>query len=66
MSYNVDYLLASFTSAFNLRYYTDKLGWQARTGIKVIKWKEAWPDEAIHVKFCRQDMVRSSQGALCE
>ena len=33
----------------------------------VIKWKGAWPDEAIHVKkFCGQDVVRRSQGALCE
>ena len=31
----------------------------------VIKWKGAWPEEAIHVNFCGQDVVRLSQGALC-
>ena len=34
-----------------LRYCTDELGWRVRTGIKVIEWKRAWPEEAIHVNF---------------
>ena len=49
-----------------LRCCTNELGWQARTAIEVIKWKGAWPEEAIQVKFCGQDVIRRSQGALCE
>ena len=49
-----------------LRYRTDELGWRVRTDIEVIKWKGAWSEEAIHVKFCGQDVVRRSQGALCK
>ena len=44
--------------ATELGYCTDELGWQTRTSIN---WKGAWPEEAIHVKFCRQDVVRRSQ-----
>ena len=47
-----------------LRCYTNEFGWRARTVIEVIKWRGAWPKEALHVKFCGQDVVRRSQGAL--
>ena len=43
-----------------LRCYPNELG---RTAINM---KGAWPEEPIHVKYCGQDLVRRSQGALCE
>ena len=49
-----------------LRYYTDELGWRARTSIKVMKWKGAWPD--IHVKFlqagCKPGSIMRSDRKL--
>ena len=35
------------------RVAKNELGWRARTGIE---WKGAWPEEAIHVNFCGQDV----------
>ena len=38
----------------------------ARISLLFWQFVEAWPEEAIHVKLCGQDVVRKSQGALSE
>ena len=39
-----------------------------RARISLLHWRSvgAWPEEAIYEKLRRQDVVRRSQGALCE
>ena len=36
----------------------------ARTGIEVIKWKRAWPEEAIHVKYLQAGCGQMEPGSV--
>ena len=48
----------------HLRCCTNELWW---TTIEVIKWRGRGPRKPyMQIKFCGQDVVRRSQGALCE
>ena len=44
-----------------LRCYTNELG---RTAIYVMKLKEAWPEEAIHVKILRAGCGQEEPGSI--